>query len=115
MSSTEVVLITSNTLDIESTLLLTMNGYDLKNEDVPELSLIIGTDPFNKLKNVKSSLFELEQVTLDNVVGILGYRVYSFEWVQLRNGISVSQIYARVLHSKRCKPQKIPMKYNNKM
>ncbi|GAC15492.1 hypothetical protein GLIP_2871 [Aliiglaciecola lipolytica E3] len=49
------------------------------------------------------------------MVGILGYRVYSFEWVQLRNGISVSQIYARVLHSKRCKPQKIPMKYNNKM
>jgi hypothetical protein len=52
MSSTEVVLITSNTLDIESSLSLTMNGYDLKNKDVPELLLIIGTDPFNKLKNV---------------------------------------------------------------
>ena len=52
ISSTEVVLITSKTLDIESTLLLTMNGYDLKNEDVPEVLDIIGTDPFNKLKKV---------------------------------------------------------------
>jgi hypothetical protein len=52
ISSTEVVLITSKTLDIESTLLLTINGYDLKNEDVPEVLDIIGTDPFNKLKKV---------------------------------------------------------------
>ena len=52
MSSTDVVLIISNTLDIESIVLLTINGYDLKNEDVPEVLDIIGTDPFNKLKNV---------------------------------------------------------------
>ena len=52
ISSTEVLLIISNTLDIESIVLLTINGYDLKNEDVPEVLDIIGTDPFNKLKNV---------------------------------------------------------------
>jgi hypothetical protein len=51
-SSIEVLLITSNICDFEYILSLTINGYDLKNDDVPDVLLINGIDPFNKEKKV---------------------------------------------------------------